>query len=183
MNMPPPIRAHSYDEASNKIRDAAEKVAKSSMIAAASDVKATDGKGIGVTVDGTWQRRGFSSLNGIVAAIAVTNGNVLDVEVMSRQYKSCLKNAPQKDSDPEQYKIWRAGYYLTCNLNYVGPAPNMECTGAVKMFEHSLQKYGLRYLKYYGDGDSKGFNAVESIYEGVKVARVHRTLPKACRQD
>ena len=53
MNMPPPIRAHSYDEASNKIRDAAEKVAKSSMIAAASDVKATDGKDIGVTVDGT----------------------------------------------------------------------------------------------------------------------------------
>ena len=30
-----------------------------------------DGKDIGVTVDGTWQRRGFSSLNGIVAAIAV----------------------------------------------------------------------------------------------------------------
>ena len=40
--MLPPIRAHSYDEASNKIRDAAEKVAKSSMIAAASDVKATE---------------------------------------------------------------------------------------------------------------------------------------------
>ena len=48
MNMPPPIRAHGYDEASNKIRDAAEKVAKSSMIAAASDVKAIDGKDIGV---------------------------------------------------------------------------------------------------------------------------------------
>ena len=80
--MPPLLRAHSYDEASNKIRDAAEKLAKSSMIAAASDVKATNGLDIIlVTVDGTWQRRGFSSLNGIVAAISVTNGNVLDVEV------------------------------------------------------------------------------------------------------
>ena len=77
MNMPSPVRAHSYDEASNKIRDATEKVAKSSMIAAASDVKATDGQDIGVTVDGSWQRRGFSSLNGIVADMAVTSGNVL----------------------------------------------------------------------------------------------------------
>ena len=75
------------------------------MIAAAPDVKATDGKDIGVTDDGTWQRRGFSPLNGSVATIAITNGNVLDVEVMSRQGKSCLKNAPLKDSDPEQYEI------------------------------------------------------------------------------
>ena len=91
---------------------------------------------------------------------------------MSRQCKSCLKNAPLKDSDPDQYKIWRAGHHLNCNLNYVGSAPNMECTGAVKMFERSLQNYGLRYLKFYGDGDSKGFNTVESIYEGVKIAKL-----------
>ena len=32
--------------------------------------------------------------------------------------------------------------------------------------------YGLRYLKFYGDGDSKGFNAVESIYEGLKFAKL-----------
>ena len=40
------------------------------------------------------------------------------------------------------------------------------------MFERSLQNYGLRYLKFYDDGDSKGFNAVESIYDGVKVAKL-----------
>ena len=67
-----------YDEAFNKIRDAA-KVAKASMIPAGSGVKATDGKDIWPRVDGTWQSRGFSSLNEIVATIAVTNGNVLDV--------------------------------------------------------------------------------------------------------
>ena len=67
----------------------------------------------------------------------------------------CLKNAPFKDSDPEQYKIWRARHHLNCNLNYVGSVPNMECTGAVKMFERSLKNYGLRYLKFYGDGTVK----------------------------
>ena len=48
----------------------------------------------------------------------------------------------------------------------------LECTGAVKMYLRSLQNYVLRYLKFYGDGDSKGFNAVKSIYEGVKVAKL-----------
>ena len=83
-----------------------------------------------------------------------------------------MKNAPFKDSDPEQYEIWRAGHHLTFNLKYVGSASNMECTGAVKMFERPLQNYGLRYLKFYGDGNSKGFNAVENISEGVKVAKL-----------
>ena len=36
----------------------------------------------------------------------------------------------------------------------------------------SLRNYGRRYLKFYCDGDSKGFNAVENIYEGVKVAKL-----------
>ena len=40
------------------------------------------------------------------------------------------------------------------------------------MFERSSQNYGLRYLQFYDDGDSKGFNAVESIYGGVKVAKL-----------
>ena len=40
------------------------------------------------------------------------------------------------------------------------------------MFERSLQNYGLRYPKFYGDGDSNGFNAVENVYEGVKVAKL-----------
>ena len=31
---------------------------------------------IGVSVDGTWQKRGFSSLNGVVAAISTSNFKV-----------------------------------------------------------------------------------------------------------
>ena len=36
-----------------------------------------------VSVDGTWQKRGFTSYNGAVAAISITTGRVLDVEAMS----------------------------------------------------------------------------------------------------
>lgn len=38
----------------------------------------------GVSVDGTWQRRGFSSLNGCVTAVSIDTGKILDLEVMSQ---------------------------------------------------------------------------------------------------
>ena len=56
------------------------------MLTAASDLKPQPGGStdIGLSVDGTRQKRGFSSLNGVVTAISVTNGEVPDVETMSR---------------------------------------------------------------------------------------------------
>ena len=39
---------------------------------------------IGVSVDGTWQKRGFTSINGAVVAISLNSGKVVDVDAMSR---------------------------------------------------------------------------------------------------
>ena len=39
--------------------------------------------------DGTWQQKGFSSFNGVFAAISIKSGKVLDVEPMSRYCKGC----------------------------------------------------------------------------------------------
>ena len=44
---------------------------------------------VGVSVDGTWQRRGFSSNNGVVTAISIDTGKVVDVEIMSKICKGC----------------------------------------------------------------------------------------------
>ncbi|GFV30641.1 uncharacterized protein TNCV_2865801 [Trichonephila clavipes] len=38
----------------------------------------------GVSVDGTWHRRGFSSLNGCVTAISVDTGKIIDFETLSQ---------------------------------------------------------------------------------------------------
>ena len=40
-------------------------------------------------------------------------------------------------------------------MNYTGSAPNMEPVAAKRIFERSAKKYRLRYMDYYGDGDSK----------------------------
>ena len=44
---------------------------------------------VGVTVDGTWQRRGYTRMKGVVVAISLDSEKVLDVEPMSRNCKSC----------------------------------------------------------------------------------------------
>ncbi|GFS59075.1 uncharacterized protein TNCV_69661 [Trichonephila clavipes] len=48
-------------------------------------VDENDGKrDLAVAVDGSWQKRGFSSKNGLVTVISVDTGKVIDVEVFSK---------------------------------------------------------------------------------------------------
>ena len=93
----------------NKV--AAEKVTKASMFEVITGSKATEGIDMNISVDGTWQERGFSSLNGIVAAVSVTTA---------------------------EYDTWKSSRDKKCQLNYVGPAPNMETTGAKNIFDKDL---------------------------------------------
>ncbi|GFT56014.1 uncharacterized protein TNCV_3117001 [Trichonephila clavipes] len=39
---------------------------------------------IAVAVDGTWHKRGYSSLNGVVCATSVENGKVIDFEALTK---------------------------------------------------------------------------------------------------
>ena len=39
----------------------------------------------------------------------------------------------------------------------------MEVTGATRIFDRSVEKRGLRYTEYLGDGDSKGVDFVASV--------------------
>ncbi|GFT43094.1 uncharacterized protein TNCV_5119571 [Trichonephila clavipes] len=63
------------------------------MIEAADEVRklknTSDVAECGVSVDGTWQRRGHSSLNGCVAVLSIDTGKVLDLEVMSKWCRNC----------------------------------------------------------------------------------------------
>ncbi|GFU97112.1 uncharacterized protein TNCV_2125461 [Trichonephila clavipes] len=47
--------------------------------------------------------------------------------------------------------------------NFTGSSGNMELVGVFGMFERSKHLRKLQYSKYYGDGDSKAFEAVKSI--------------------
>ncbi|GFY34748.1 uncharacterized protein TNCV_844471 [Trichonephila clavipes] len=77
-----------YTNHENKLMSVISEVSELSMQKAASELLVlhpTKNKIVecGISVDGTWQRRGYSSMNGCVAALSVDTGKVVDIEIMS----------------------------------------------------------------------------------------------------
>ena len=94
-NMPKPMTQNNYDKVSRQIMVATQNIAERSMKDAANDLKGdsdVDITNVPVSVDGTWQKRGFSSLNGVVTAISVDSGKILDSEIMSRKCKGLIRD-------------------------------------------------------------------------------------------
>ena len=125
---------------------------------------------VGISGDGSRQRRGFSSLNGMFTTISLTNGKILDIEIMSRYCKACKMKEPLKLSDRTQYDKWFATH--ECKLNHIGSAGAMEVSGSKRIFERSVRNRGLRYTKFLGDGDSKSFSSIKNVYSSVEVEKL-----------
>ncbi|ELU18248.1 hypothetical protein CAPTEDRAFT_210719 [Capitella teleta] len=83
MNMPQPMRTSSWNRHITVIHEATNTVAFANMKEVAADLKKKSGKKATVSCDGTWQRRGFASKNGVATAITVdgSNSKVIDVEI------------------------------------------------------------------------------------------------------
>ena len=104
---------------------------------------------VGVSFDGTWQKRGFSSPNGVVVAIPITSGKV---KVMPRFCKAFSLKQSLKTSDNETYLKWKKEHIDDCVANYSGSAPGMEQEGAKRIFGRSEKNRGLKYTHFYGGG-------------------------------
>ncbi|KAI0209178.1 hypothetical protein LSAT2_006148 [Lamellibrachia satsuma] len=75
MNMPPPVSCTMWNKTKDKIHEATRSVAGESMRRAAHELR--DGTGctnVTVSCDGSWQRRGFQSKNGIANAFCQPQG-------------------------------------------------------------------------------------------------------------
>ena len=84
LNMPKPMTVKNFNNFSNVFCDAAKVVAEKSTNAAANVLKnSNDGDilDIGVSVDGSWQRRGYSSMNGVVAVLSIDDGMCVHLSV------------------------------------------------------------------------------------------------------
>ena len=89
-NLLKPMTQKNYDAVSRILGNSAKMAAELSMMEVAEDLRKVPGiTDIGVSVDGTWQHRGYSSLNGAVAIISMDNGKIVDVEAMTRFCKPC----------------------------------------------------------------------------------------------
>lgn len=109
----------------------------------------------GTSVDGSWQKRGFSSLNGCVTAISIDTGKILDLEAMSSYCRICNKlKSSSGVQNPRTHNC----------RNHQGSASSMESVGSYRIFERSQMLRNLMYTDYYGDGDSKAYPTVKDIY-------------------
>ena len=133
MNMPPPVTNNAYNKHLKISALAAVKEAENLMIDAANrllnlmlrgDPKIADDDEdnavpVAVSVDGSWQKRGYSSKFGVVFVIGVLTGEILDYEVLSLFCKECSVHE-KSEKDSEQFLQWKEKHKQHCSINFEG---------------------------------------------------------------
>ncbi|CAF0711937.1 unnamed protein product [Adineta steineri] len=86
-----------------------------------------------VSGDGTWQKRGFSSLHGVVDIMSsCSNAKVLDLERLSKSCSICRGALSIKHSEPTKYSDIKNKH--TCEINHTGSSGSMETVGMHRLF-------------------------------------------------
>ena len=108
-----------------------------------------------IAIDGTWQKRGHASLNGVLVAIS-SKRKVLDYQVLTKHCKEC--QICDRLQGAANYDRWKASH--SCKIYQKGSASAMEAGGAISIFQQSVEKHRLRDTKCLGDGDTESFSKV-----------------------
>ena len=155
LNLPEPPHITTVNDIQKNIVDAYNNAASHSMISAASEIEGTkDENGIcdiTVSCDGIWQKRGYSSLNGIVTVISGDTGKCIDYRIRTKNCKTCQSWEGREGTD--EYEQFMSTHEPNCDINHQGSAGSMEAAGLIECFQVSENDRKLRYVNYLGDGD------------------------------
>lgn len=124
-----------------------------------------------VSGDGSWKKRGYTSLFGVTTLIGHYSGKVVDLIVKSAYCHACALH--KSTLDDAEFEEWYEDHKKSCSSNHDGSAGKMEVDSIVEMFLRSVEKFGVKYTNYIGDGDSKTYAGIQSFN-----ATVWRTSPK-----
>ena len=85
LELPPPVQKHSYQLILRKLHSAVTEEAEKSMMRASEEEAHFSGsRDVGVSGDGSWQKKSHYSLNGVCSVIGLKSGKIIDVEVLSK---------------------------------------------------------------------------------------------------
>ena len=164
MNMGNSMSKKCFNKILDSIENVSLKIAEDSMNCAAGEVRGVNTEIVNATAmfDGTWQKRGYSSLVGLVSCISTLNFKVMDFEIMRKTCKKC-HILSKMDKNCERYASLENH---KCDKDHEGSAPVMEVVGTRAIFNRSVAKRNLRYTGYVGDGDSKTYETIvsEKVY-------------------
>lgn len=122
----------------------------------------TSAREIGISGDGTWQRKGFQSLNGVCTVLGLETGKVLDIEVLSSYCSECNKWEKVNGTDnTDEWQKWYSIHLPACSKNHFGSSGSMEPSGMLEIFQRSVEQYDVMYTTYLGDGDSSTFSYIQ----------------------
>ncbi|KYN14574.1 hypothetical protein ALC57_13208, partial [Trachymyrmex cornetzi] len=163
MDLAAPIFYSFYDSIVQTIAIATDSVRFMSMKQAAKEEKEisiTKGQthGIMVSGDGSWRKRGYSSLYRIVTLIGYHTAKVIDIIVKSKYCKSC--EYWEKHADSAEYEEWATTHTENCQSNHSGSAGKIEVDGVLEMFQRLIELHDVKYTNYIDDGDSTTFKGV-----------------------
>lgn len=138
-------------------------------------------KALTVAGDGTWKKRGFTSLYGIASIIRYYTGKVLDIVAKSAFCKMC--EVWEKKKGSAEYEEWRETHGLKCIINHQGSSGKMEVDTVVEMVKRSETLHDVKYANYIGDGDSKTYNGIinSSPYDDITVNK--RSALVMCKKE
>ena len=131
LNMPVPPRCANFTKIQNKkLLSEAKQCANDSMVNNAMhvmEITENDAGECGISIDGTSQKRSYSSHNGVVTAISLDTKKCLDVEVKSNKCNSLflitrMESQPMQDQPYEVF--WQHGDSWCLNPL----ASNVRCT-------------------------------------------------------
>ncbi|CAD7089200.1 unnamed protein product [Hermetia illucens] len=180
MDLGPGLSKSGYYSILDTIHIAVKSVAKVLFRKAAQEEKkANEQEGniadeVTVSGDGSWAKRGFTSLLGIVSLIGKYSNKVIDVMVKSKVCKACEKWVGKENKD--EYLEWYEDHQTECTANHEGSSGKMEVDGVIEMFRRSVEELGVKYKKYIGDGDSK-------TYKNLLEANIYNNDPKVEKNE
>ena len=159
------INVNAYHRLSKRIAHVAGKVADEIMNESAREEQRLtqqarvfqDARFVSVSVDGSWAKRGFTSLFGLVAVIGDKSNKVIDVCVKSLYCNACAQLESRRDEDSY---VLREEHESECDLNHQGSSKSMEASSALELFQRSVESRALIYKNFIGDGDSNAHAAV-----------------------
>lgn len=176
LDLPKPIHHKPYDKiirdlsknaqnlAERKMKDAADRLVQIVKEEDPANIEKTaDGHiiaNVAVTIDGTWQRRGHSSKNGVVFILSVRTGEVLDYVAKTKYCQECIYHE-KEDKNSKSYQDWLVNHTNKCCMNHQGSSDSMETASAVEMFLRSIETRSLKYGTFVGDGDTDCFAHVK----------------------
>ncbi|GBN26354.1 hypothetical protein AVEN_233389-1 [Araneus ventricosus] len=116
-----------------------------------------------VSYDGTWQKRGHTSLHGIGIVIDILTGLIIDFDVFIKYCQDCLNSEGMLGKNTPEFRIWHDSHKNDCQKNFNGSSNSMEMNAAAILWKRSVKEAKMRYMTLLSDDDGKTHQHLNEI--------------------